>query len=143
MNKKIKIFGIIILIVIIFMVIFLEKDGIEYIATVNNIINSETYLKNEYTVDYIDESFTIKIPKGLGDLELKGNVVFAFKSLKSVNKIKKEFEDLYGKENINVEGNKYYYKNPESNYIMSVRYAGGWFTDVNIFDIKTIENNKI
>lgn len=141
MNKKNKIIGIIIFILIIIIAIPVIANFDEYITTVKRIKNSECYSKNEFIINYVDKSFTITIPKGLGDVELRGNVVHCFKSLKSVNKIKKEFEELYGKDNIKIDikENKYYYKNPKNNYIMTVSFLGGFFTDVFISDVKALE----
>lgn len=75
-------------IVLIVLIIFLGKEGIEYVATANRIKNSETYSRNEFIMEYNEENYVVKIPKGLGDLQLKGNVTYAFKSLKSVDEIK-------------------------------------------------------
>lgn len=136
MKKSILILiGIILMVVI----IILGKYTIEYIATVNKIKNSEIYSKNEFIVEHNDENYIVKIPKGLGNLQIKGNVIYAFKSLKSVDEIKNEFSDLYGKDNVVVENNLYYYKNIDNNYIISVDYDEGVFTDVYILDIMKCE----
>lgn len=65
---------ILISIILMLVIIILGKYTIEYIATVNRIKNSEIYSKNEFIVEHNDENYKVKIPKGLEDLQLKGNV---------------------------------------------------------------------
>ena len=142
MHKKIRV-GIIagIIAILIVLACCLAKYGIEYISTKKRIKNSDTYNSNAVCVKY-DKEYTIKIPKGLGDLELKGNVRYCFKSTKSVEKLKKEFEELYGSKNVRVEANHYYYMDFDEKYVVSVLYNDGFFSDVYITNVETIEKEK-
>ena len=115
--------------------------------TLYKIKKSNTYNNNYVYVEYNAENETtikykVKIPKGLGDLDLKGNIVYCFKSTKSVKELKKEFEELYCSENVKVDGEKYYYLNNDEKYVVCVRYKGGLFSDVYIESVQSLAYDK-
>lgn len=138
--KKTAITVVSVLGVIVLMIVVLNLKYIkEYFETTKRIKNSDTYTKNSVKIEYISKTYNVKIPQGLGDMQLKGNVSYCFKTTKSVNKIQKEFKELYGAENVQEKNEEFYYTNKEDKYVIIVRYDGGLFTDVNITDVKTIE----
>lgn len=145
MKKKIII---IITIVLIIVIAAFAKLGIEYISTIYRIKKSDTYNKNAVLIEYIEKTYNVKIPKGLGDLTLKGNVIYSFKSMKSVDELKEEFNELYGEKNVIVKDSKYYYINAkegfntEEGYVICVQFDGGIFTDVNILNVSSIETGS-
>lgn len=142
MKKKVII--IIITVISIIILSILAKFGIEYIATIHRIKKSNTYNKNSVVIEYGENTYNVKIPQGLGDLNLKGNVVYSFKTMKSVDTIKQEFNELYGEKNVIVRDSKYYYINvnegfnTEEGYVICVQFDGGTFTDVNILSVRSI-----
>jgi len=143
MKKKSIFIGIALTSVLVLLIIFL-KVGIEYVDTLYKIKKSDTYNSNYVYVEYNTENvkYKVKIPKGMGDLQLKGNVIYCFKSTKSVKKLKKEFEELYGLENVKTDGEKYYYSDPDKKYVVCVYYNGGLFSNVYIESIQTLANDK-
>ena len=142
MKKKVII--IIITVISIIILPILAKFGIEYMATIYRIKKSDTYNKNSVAIGYGENTYNVKIPKSLGDLRLKGNVVYSFKTMKSVDTIKQEFNELYGEKNVIVKDSKYYYINAkegfntEEGYVICVQFDGGIFTDVNIISVRSI-----
>lgn len=146
MKKKSIIIGIILTSVLVLLIMFL-KVGIVYVDTLYKIKKSDTYNSNYVYVEYNVENqnavkYRVKIPKGLGDLDLKGNLVYCFKSTKSVKELKKEFEELYCSENVKVDGEKYYYSNLNEKYEVCVYFNGGLFSDVYIESIQPLANDK-
>lgn len=140
-NTKLALISSVIITTALILIYFFCRYGVEYIKIAKRIKNSDTYNSNIVCVKY-DKEYNVKIPKGLGDLEVKGNIHYCLKSTKSVDKLKKEFEEIYGSNNIRVDRKdyftEYYYMDVENQYVVCVVYDGGIFSDVHITDVKSI-----
>lgn len=107
---KNKIIILLIIIVSIIAIIF----GASFIVLNQKLKNNDTYYKTEFEVNYISETYRIKIPQEIAYNGTSGNVVYSFKTLKSRNKLKREIENLYSNEYKDMnkydnEGYKLYY----------------------------------